>query len=159
MIKNELRKLRTLNATKEMMEKARNNSIKKKYKKPGDTYSRTYKKKYGLFLRGQQLGKILKVAIFVPELMQSGDNTPKFEIFLNAEGKEFIIRELKKGKEVRWSNALVENLTYAKDRYETWSRFYYSENVSYQNNELKASIKRFLKVTKGASVHIMLMPQ
>ena len=62
MRKEILRKLRTLNATKEMMEKASVNERKIKVKL---SYGeKVFERKYAIFMRCQHLGSYLKIAIF-----------------------------------------------------------------------------------------------
>lgn len=95
MRKAELRKLRALNATKEMMQKANDEKWQQ----------------YKLFLRVQNLGPYMKIAIFRRREMQNGIKTPRYELFLNVTGNEYITRELDdQGKEVRWSTAMILNL-------------------------------------------------
>ena len=100
MQKNELRKLRALPATKEMMQKG------KKYTEK-DEMLWTGKKRhviipeYDVLMRVQNLKQYIKIAVFLPEDMRSDIKTPRYEIFLNVEGQEYITRELDaEGKEV-----------------------------------------------------------
>lgn len=93
MRKDELRKLRALPATREMMKKA-------KYDK------------YRVFTRVQNLNGYIKVALFKASWMKKGINTPIYEIFINQEGGEWITRLLdENGKEEVWSESMVHNLT------------------------------------------------
>lgn len=110
MQKNELRKLRALPATKEMMQKG------KKYTEK-DEMLWTGKKRhviipeYDVLMRVQNLKQYIKIAVFLPEDMRSDIKTPRYEIFLNVEGQEYITRELDaEGKEVRWLASMVKNL-------------------------------------------------
>ncbi len=112
MRKEELRKLRALNATKEMMEKAwpEKNKTVEIVKNSCGTYERIIRK-YNLFLRCQNLGGYLKTALFFPTDMEKGISTPKYEVFLNVEGREYLTRELnEEGEEVRWLTAMALNL-------------------------------------------------
>lgn len=148
MRKADLRKLRTLNATKEMMEKAAVNELGEKVKEVTDLgCRRIIKRKYGMFLRCQYLGQILKVAVFLPEQMQKGIKAPYYEIFLNPEGGEFITRERKTGKE-NWKTARIDNLNFDKC-YAYWEYFYYSEKNAWINREGSRTIKKVLDVSKG----------
>lgn len=117
MRKDELRKLRALNATKEMMEKGKRYKEEKRkqwsYEGNHSGY-KSYKVKvpeYDVLLRVQNLNGYIKVAVFLPKQMQKDITTPKYEIFLNVPGGEYITRELDDdGKEVRWLTAMVCNL-------------------------------------------------
>lgn len=110
MRKEELRKLRALPATDEMMEKG------KKYKKlskprwNGEKYT-TIQQDYDALFRVQNLGPYIKIAVFLPEDMRKDIRTPRFEVFLNVAGGEYITRELdKKGNEVMWRTSMISNL-------------------------------------------------
>ena len=94
MIKAELRKLRALNATKEMMQKAAaDNGVEVEEKDwNGKSYTKKYKYRYGMYLRCQNLNGYLKIAIFIPGEMKKGIATPRFEIFINPEADEYITR-------------------------------------------------------------------
>lgn len=123
MRKDELRKLRTLKATREMVEKAEKNMMKETVKHWWNekSYEVTLRK-YQTFFRCQNLGGYLKIAIFMPENMQKGITTPKYELFINEEGKEWITRELDdSGKEERWLTAMIDNLPGLYNYYETVS--------------------------------------
>lgn len=111
MRKSELRALRALPATKEMMEKG------KRYEERTET--RWYNKKkytvivpeYDLLVRVQNLNGYIKVALFLPEMMRKDIKTPKYEIFVNQKGNEWITRELDaEGKEKRWLTSMITNL-------------------------------------------------
>lgn len=107
MQKAELRKLRRLDATKEMMQKAKYKiTVHDKYeKKDTEIYE------YEAFIRIQNLGAYIKIAIFDPERMRANCTSARFEVFINTEGREYTTRELnEKGEEIRWSTAMIYNL-------------------------------------------------
>ena len=111
MIKAELRKLRTLNATKEMVEKAK--------KGKGQNYKRSYyysknnDATYRLYMRAQNLGPYIKAAIFDAKNLCKDITTPIYEVYINIEGKEYITRKLDdSGNEVGWTKAMIHNLKY-----------------------------------------------
>lgn len=92
MQKDKLRKLKRLNVTPGIVNRARN-------------------EKYRYFLRCQNLNGYLKVAVFIKKDVCNGIKTPRYEIFINKAGQEWITRELdKKGEEVRWLTAMIANL-------------------------------------------------
>lgn len=110
MRKTELRKLRALPATRQMMEKGQKYHKKKERLWSGREVERI-ETEYELLIRAQQLNGILKIAIFLPQDMRENIQTPRYELFLNVEGQEYITRELdKNGKEVRWLTSMVFNL-------------------------------------------------
>lgn len=103
--KDELRKLRRLNATPAIMREGKVQITTKRY------YGTVQESKYSALCRAQQLGKVIKAAIFLPKDIQKGIETPRYEIFINAPGFQWITRELdSKGKEVRWTKAMLWNL-------------------------------------------------
>lgn len=110
MYKSELRKLRALPLTKEMMEKG-----KKYEERAGRYYSgREYtviEPEYYLLARAQNLKGYIKIALFLPAWIRKNIRTPRYEIFVNTEGNEWITRELdEEGKEKKWSKAMFLNL-------------------------------------------------
>lgn len=111
MRKDELRKLRALPATRGMMEKGKQFHeeteiqwwSKKKYTKVIPDYD--------VMLRVQNLSGYIKIAVFLPEKMRADIKTPKYEIFLNVPGGEYLTRELDdEGKEIKWLTSMVCNL-------------------------------------------------
>lgn len=110
MRKEELRKLRALPATKEMMEKGRLFEEKEKRRWDKSTYTQVIPE-YELLIRVQNLKGYIKVAVFLPEWIRKDIKTPKYEIFINVAGGEWITRELdEKGIEKRWLTAMADNL-------------------------------------------------
>lgn len=107
MQKAELRKLRRLDATKEMMQKAKYKiTVHDRYE---DEDTQIYE--YEAFIRIQNLGAYIKIAIFDPDWMRANCTGAKFEVFLNIEGQEYITRELdQEGNEVKWLTAMIYNL-------------------------------------------------
>ena len=109
MRKQELRKLRSLPPTKEMIEKAKDNKIHEKIK--GIGYSAYYSKRYKYFLRVQNLDRYIKIAVYPAENLEVNIKTPSHEVFLNPVGEEYITRLFDdKGKETGWSKAMFYNL-------------------------------------------------
>lgn len=110
MKKEELRKLRSLTATKEMMAKAKITITEKETYWGGKEYIRK-RPLYEVFTRIQKLSGYIKIALFLPDWMKIGIKTPRYEIFVNEVGGEWITRELDmKGKEVGWKEAMICNL-------------------------------------------------
>ena len=115
MRKNELRQLRALNATPQMMEKAKlyDSVADSRFNhKTGKFEPYTRKEyKYDQMIRVQNLNGYIKISVFLRKWMEKGIKTPRYEIFVNAEGSEWITRELdKNGEENCWREAMVKNL-------------------------------------------------
>lgn len=115
MRKNELRKLRALNVTDQMMEKAsRIVEVRcQKYDYDQHRYIeyKAEKAEYRLLLRCQSLGAYLKASVFFADDLRDGVRTPKYEVFINPAGEEYITRELdREGKETRWRTGMIQNL-------------------------------------------------
>ena len=110
MQKEALRKLRDLNATKEMMKKGKQTREEIRTGWNGEKYKITVQE-YKVLFRVQNLSGYIKVAVFLPEDIQEDIRTPRYEIFLNVRGEEYITRELdNQGNEKRWLTAMFENL-------------------------------------------------
>lgn len=111
MRKEELRKLRSLPATKEMMQKGKRYIEKtERHWYTGKT-QKVMVNEYDVLLRVQKLGDYIKIAVFLPEDMRKDIKTPRYEIFLNVEGEEYITRELDdEGRESRWLTSMISNL-------------------------------------------------
>lgn len=111
MRKEELRKLRALPATKEMMEKGKRFEEKTETRWWNNTTYTRIVPEYDMLIRVQNLNGYTKVAVFLPEQMRRDIKTPSYEIFINVAGGEWITRELDdQGKEVRWLTAMADNL-------------------------------------------------
>lgn len=147
MRKEELRKLRALPATKEMMEKGKRYQEKEeRYWYSGTKHLVIYPE-YDLLLRVQNLQGYIKIALFLPEKMRQNIKTPVYEIFLNVQGNEYITRELDdEGKEVRWLTAMVHNLDGVK--FNCWyknSKVFISKDGMNTLNRLKLDKDRNVK--------------
>ena len=114
MVKKTLRALRQLNATKEMMRKAKADKPT-----PSPRWWRTDVKfpyKYGVYLRAQHLKEFLKVAVYATEWMRQGISTPCYEVFIDYENGQFITRRLDKTyTETGWTEAMIDNLKNVED--------------------------------------------
>lgn len=147
--KDELRKLRTLNATPAMIRVARDNDVeftKTVKSSRGNTYEKRYERKYGYFLRCQNLGAYLKIAVFFSVELNKGRYAPSYEIFINLDTDEYITRVLIDGKEAYWKTVMIDNLDVP---YEDYCYKYHSETLTWINPEGRSSIKKLLKVADG----------
>ena len=104
MNKKELENLRTLNATKSMIEALH---------LPGETKGwngKQYKYMYRLAARCQQLDGILKVSICTREDLDNNILVPKWDIFINYEGETYTTRERQDDGTYKWRKAMIMNL-------------------------------------------------
>lgn len=139
MQKAQLRKLRSLPATPAIISKSKI-TTERSQTYPWNGVKKTWsERKYGVLARAQQLGGYIKVAIFIPKDLDNNIHTPKFEVYLNPKGEEYITRELdENGKEVRWLTAMVWNLPgmpYYHDDYLTQDTIYTLNSQLIINNE------------------------
>lgn len=133
MKKEELKKLRTLNATKAMMQKAKMDSPYTER----NIYSAHTRYKYGIYMRCQQLNGYLKIACFLVDKMRRGKREPDYEIFIDPKNGEFITWNCVDHK---WSNAKIDMLEWPQY---TWYSGHYINTSGYEN------IKQLLGVSSG----------
>lgn len=133
MKKEELEKLRTLNATKAMMQKAKQDNPYTER----NIYGSHNRYKYGIYMRCQQLNGYLKIALFLVDRMRRGKREPNYEIFIDTENGEFITKNCVENK---WSNAKIDNLEMPDY---TWHSGHYINSSGYEN------IKQLLGVSAG----------
>ena len=139
MRKEEIRKLRALPATKQMMFKG------KQFKEIEETrwWNHTKRKvivpDYDVLFRVQNLSGYIKIAVFLPEDMRKDIKSPRYEIFLNVNGEEYITRELDKdGREVRWLTSMLTNLPGVPNfTYYSKTKYYISNDGMNTLNNLK----------------------
>lgn len=148
MQKKELRSLKRINATAKMVELAKNNHKRMKYK---SDYGRSIEMDtvYDLLVRCQTRGKILMVCVFLPEEIEKGKLTPAYEIYCNPEGNEYITRIVEAGQQEKWSNAMADNIGKIYNRINFYYyRTYKQEKRIWQNEEGKETIRQFLGTEK-----------
>jgi DNA-directed RNA polymerase subunit RPC12/RpoP len=135
MRKEELRKLRKLPATKEMMQKGKQYHEEERVEWwSGEKYKVTVPQ-YDILLRVQNLSGYIKVAVFLPQDMRKNIRTPRYEIFINPAGGEWITRVLdENGNEERWSDAMVRNLP---DTDQDYSSYWFLKRIFLNRDGLK----------------------
>lgn len=149
MRKEELRKLKRINATPKMVQMARYNKEQIVYK--GRWGNKKKNTKFDLFVRTQTRGKYLMVCLFFPEKIAAGELTPTYEIYCNPEGDEYITRYLEAGEEKGWRTAMADNLDEVSYYWRgDWEREAYPgiEKRIWQNQEGKKTIQQCLKTKK-----------
>lgn len=138
MRKKELLKTRRLAATSKMMQLAEADQpgkIAERYW-GGTRFHEFYQ--YGLYMRCQVLGGLLKVAFFFPEHMRTGGRMPAYELYVDKEGGSFLTYDRIAG---RWLTAKLDMIV--------WPDYvHYSEKkwISKQGQEL---VKDYLGVEHG----------
>lgn len=144
MRKEELRKLKRINATTKTVELSKNNNKKMRYKsKWSDSYTER-NTEYDMLIRCQTRGKILMVCVFFPKKVAAGERTPTYEIYCNAEGDEYITRIMEKGKEQKWSGAMADNLGSIRNSMRWYSNYKNTDRRIWENPEGKGIIQKFL---------------
>jgi DNA-directed RNA polymerase subunit RPC12/RpoP len=135
MNKEQLMKLRRLDATPKMMKMAAADKPEKYpiWKGTEDRY------KTRLYMRCQTLGGILKVAFFLPHIMRARGRRASFELFINRETGDFLTYDVNAEK---WREAKVDMLP--------WPSYSYgSGNHVWINPEGYRSIKQYLGTEHG----------
>lgn len=143
MNKKELENLRTLNATKSMIEALH---------LPGETKGwngKQYKYMYRLAARCQQLDGILKVSICTREDLDNNILVPKWDIFINYEGETYTTRERQDDGTYKWRTAMIMNL----EEWYTGRREY--DFYMYFNKGGKYTVRKLLKTVNTGSAGIM----
>lgn len=138
MKKSELKKLRTLKATKKMMEMAAKDTVKRERL---GTWMNSYVResyKYGLYMRCKILNGILKVAFFPAEHMRIGAVLPAYELFINRETGEFITYDRRLD---RWLTAKLDMIP--------WPGYVIYSDKKWINPEGFQTIKKYLGVSHG----------
>ena len=136
MRKSELEKLRTLNATPAMIKALQEPGTKRYYG------GKINEEKYHLAARCQQLGGYLKVSICTKKDISKKVYTPKWDIFINYEGDEYITRERQQDGSYKWRKAYGYNL----EDY-TWYNKDWDEYV-YMNPDSSSQIQKILGTIK-----------
>ena len=80
-----------------------------KYWWSNEEHVRTVEAEYAYYMRCQQLGGYLKIAIFFAPLIRAGRMDPSMEVFINPEGNEWITRYWDDEGE-QWNKAMINNL-------------------------------------------------
>ncbi len=119
-----LRKLRKLYPTRSMMEKAGQDVPGHRIVYRGRD---TEVYKYGIYIRCQVLGGIMKATFFLAHQMRLGIREPVYEVFINKEGGEFITWDT--GAE-KWRTAKVDMLDWPEY---TWHSGRYINPEGYRN--------------------------
>ena len=96
-----------MNATPEMIQKAKNNKIHEKGKYSWETYT----KKFEWFARCQNLGPYIKLAVYEPQTLALGIKTARYEVFIDTKNKDYITRILNDdGSEREWRGGMLQNI-------------------------------------------------
>lgn len=137
MKKAELRKLKKLTPTRYMMEKAGMDVPVLVEPKNGWRKENLYRYKYGVYLRCQISGGILKAAFFLADSMRLGGMEPAYELFIDKEADEFVTWDVRNRK---WRDAKADMLD--------WPAYAWHSG-GYVSPEGYRKIKEFLNTENG----------
>ncbi len=140
MEKSKLEKLRTLNATREMIAHAR--TMESKDVGIGWSNRKVTAYEYGLFMRCQQLSGILKIAIFLAKDLIAGKKKPMYEVFINPEAGEFLTRDMG-NNDMYWRAAKLDMLDWPEYVYHSFKK------KAWINQSGNNHITRELKTKRG----------
>lgn len=134
MIKRELEKLRALNATPAMVKALNEPGEEKNWRGKINKY------RYRHAARCQNLNGYLKVSICTREDVENKILIPKWDVFINYEGDEYITRERQKDGSYKWRSAYIYNL---EESYYGYDNTY--DRYMYMNPEGSREIQALLK--------------
>lgn len=134
MKKEELKKLRPLYATDNLIRLAMEAKPEKKRLGCSGT---EYLYQYDVYMRCRRFGKILKVAFFLARDLRLGCRKPVYELYINKKTSDFLTWDALAEK---WRTAMVDNLTWTGCDYQT--EFYIKPSED-------KMIQQYLGVSKG----------
>lgn len=139
MVRKELEKLGTLNATPAMTA-ALEEPGREKY---GYCHEAVHRYRYHVAARCQNLGGYLKVSICTREDVRKGILQPRWDIFIDHKGDGFVTRERQEDGSWKWRDAYIYNL-------ENGSRYRYRDYDIYMyiNPEETGTVRRLLGTAK-----------
>ena len=139
MIKRDLLKLRPLKATPKMMRMAADDIPKKEtYSCNGYTYTRETVQ-HDLFLRCAVQAGILKVSLFIPNIMRLGSIKPAFDVFIDRAAKKFLTFDYDKS---RWLTGKLDRID--------WETFYYSSADQWISKADAKKVQEYLGSKEGS---------
>ena len=145
MVKKKLLALRKLNATDAMMARAGADTLRT-VKRNEYWHPTIYQ--WSAQMRVQVLGGILKAAVFLEDDMKDGKREPRYEIYINPAGKEFITYDTVKTK---WLTAMANNLDFSnKNEKPSYSTLQGLPFATYCNQDARQNIKTYLKTEKNS---------
>ena len=148
MNKKELENLRTLNATKSMIEALRMPGRK------NDWNGKQHKYRYWLAARCQQLDGILKVSICTREDLDKNILVPKWDIFINYEGETYNTRERQDDGTYKWRTAMIMNLEEWYTGRREYDFYMYFNNDADLYRVIGANIKHYREQVKLTQVQL-----
>ena len=110
MKKRDLLAMKSLQATRAMLQAARENPIITKKRKSTWGYTISESKcKFMMYFRATAENGILKVAVFIQQELQNGVRTPRYEVYCDRENKTYTTYDLREDK---WRSAKIDYLEY-----------------------------------------------
>lgn len=144
MNKRELRKLKSIMATPEIIEISENDPPQK----IGSGYSAQIGYHYKRYYRTRVVGKILIIAIFLPEYIRAGSRFPAYELYIDRAHKKFITYS---HVEKRWSNAKIDCID--------WPGYVFCSTEDWISANDDARIKSYLGTSNGGFYGILSYQQ
>ena len=141
MKKQELLKLHRLEANPAMVRMAQADTPRK------TCVARSYYTwtcKYELFLRAKVEKGILKIAMYLPNVLRSGGRRPAYTIFVDRKERKFITFDYELQ---RWSNSKLDRLE--------WREKHYYNTTQWISRKEEATIKNYLGTTGGGYLDIL----
>lgn len=136
MKKRELKNLKILVATPQMMKQAANDILQNR------KYDRGYQ--YGLYMRCRVIGNILKVAFFLPEHMKASAKLPAYELYIDKNAQKFITYNRLENK---WQNAKLDMIS--------WPHYVYHSDGKWISEKDNKILKKYLQSEHGGYRGIM----
>ena len=135
MRKEDLEKLRNLNATPVMIKIANQNNPEQKVYGYSGRKTDTYR--FGVYMRAQQLDGYLKIALFLADEIRKGKIIPRYEVFINRETGEFITWDTERQN---WRNAKIDMLD--------WPEYKFHSGI-YATRDTNRTIRLYLGTESG----------
>lgn len=149
MIKRDLRALRSLYATKEMVEKAK--TLKGEHSSAGYNYktqryeSKLHTYKYAYYGRVQNLEGYVKVALYKVKDLRNDIRTPFAEVFIDPRNRDYITREWDEDGSEKWRSCKIDSII---NFYRPWYSYTDFDETCWLNRDALKTIKTVLGTTK-----------
>lgn len=149
MIKRDLRALRSLYATKEMVEKAK--TLKGEHSSAGYNYktqryeSKLHTYKYAYYGRVQNLEGYVKVALYKVKDLRNDIRTPFAEVFIDPRNRDYITREWDEDGSEKWRSCKIDSII---NFYRPWYSYTDFDETCWLNRDALKTIKTVLGAEK-----------
>lgn len=139
MIKKQLLQMSKLEATKEMLQIAeRDVPFKETVRYPSGYHYEREHRQYGLYMRCAVENEILKVAVFLADVLRFGGRQPTYDLFIDHKNRQFLTYDY--GHE-KWLKAKLDRID--------WPRCVYGAETEWISASDSEIIKRCLSTDSG----------